>query len=124
MELNTEVGTCSAHPSQNFPDVLRGRSAANTFPPLFIFSVWSRPEWLVVEKSQPSGCSCQWTVIFTRPTSRLGIKMEKSECMLIAKSNVSLQQQDGMILCSADTHSGFQDSGSILQESVGMLCIG
>lgn len=46
---------------------------------------------------------CQWTRILTRRESRTRVKMEKSKCILIGKSNVYWQPRDGMMLCKANS---------------------
>lgn len=50
-----QVSLKSSSPLQTFPDVVRGRSLVSLPHPCLLFSVWSRPGWVAVEKPQDGG---------------------------------------------------------------------
>lgn len=87
---------------QNFPDVARGRSTARLSTCVCFLCLIQARETSGWETTGWWLC-CQWTRILTRREPRTRVKMEKSQCTLIAKSNVYWQPCDGVMLCKANS---------------------
>lgn len=104
----------------NFPRCKRKKPSESP-PPLFTFfrliQAWLGSSWETTGWWFP----CTWTRMLTRWESRTHGEMEKSECILIAKSSVYWQQQYEMILYKANSRTDFWDPDSTWQELGGRV---